>query len=214
MLRVRPSVKIACLEMKKHRRIGFLILAIAALGLAGCALLAGLKTYKNRGFGFAVDYPFGYKVRLIKTGQVDEGIDLSRPDGTITVRAMPAGTAYATMPFAQYVLIAAASEIQNFEKLESLTKFVSASGVEGYKTFWQVVETLSPAEQGWNIRPARKTVGPIYYFPPRRQQEAHGQPVKTIMISAYLRTSGSSNINQDLELIARSFRYFTQPCFF
>lgn len=193
---------------KRFRRIwiGLSILVLAGL-LAGCGLWEGRFTYRNKDFGFSVSYPFAYKAKRIGSGGADFGLNLEKPAGIITVQAMAAGTDYAEMPFAEYVLIAAASEIQNFEKLESLTRFVSASGVAGYKTFWQVVETLSPEEQNWNVKPARKIVGPIYYFPPRRESKYYGQPVKTIMISAYAKTDGDKNLNRDLEQIARSFRY-------
>lgn len=187
------------------------ILLICASLLLGCAK-QGPRVYENRTYEFAVTYPEHYKIREFNLNGEEIGAELSNDFGTITVRAMAAGTMYEGMKFDDYVLIAAASEIQNFEEISSYKKFRSLKGVYGYETFWQVGETIPPDEWREGMKPQTKIVGPIYYFPPKVIKFSGEQPVKTIMLSYYAKTTGEVEdlMKKDLIEIAKSFRYINE----
>ena len=168
------------------------------LVLGGCGGGNGERVYKNADFGFSVLYPSDYSARELKWVKEPTGVVLQKKEGTITVQAMAAGTMYEDTPFDDYARIAAAAEIQNFDKLISIERFTSEYGIRGYKTYWKVIQH-EDTDTG-EINAATK-VGPIYYFPPRLKQKLGDQPVKTIMIS------GDPAVQKDAESIATSFRY-------
>ncbi len=158
------------------------------------------KVYDNADFGFSVNYPADYRAKEIKWVKEKTGVELDKKGAYLTVRAMGAGTMYEDMPFDQYVKIAAASEIQNYDKLVSIESFTSEYGIKGYKTFWEVIvhEDTDGGELDYTT-----IAGPIFYFPPAKKQKLGEQPVKTIMISGY---EGGT---KEAELVAFSFRYLT-----
>ncbi|MBN2057784.1 MAG: hypothetical protein JW782_03205 [Candidatus Saganbacteria bacterium] len=184
-----------------------------ALGLLLSCGGPGPLVYRNESYGFAVTYPKAYKIREFSFNGEQTGAEFNIDFGSITIRAMAAGTIYKDMKFDDYVLIAAASEIQNFQEIASYRKFRSLSGVHGYETFWEVSETIPPDEWSEGLQPQKKIFGPIYYFPPRAPKLSGAQPVKTIMLSYYAKSSGEAEIlvKKDLTEIARSFRYLSTP---
>jgi inhibitor of cysteine peptidase len=175
----------------------FLVFCLAAC-LTGCGGQEKERICKNPDFGFSLVCPVSYQVKEIKWVKELTGFSLQQPAGTVTVQAMGAGTDYEKMPFDQYVRIAAAAEIQNFDKLTSLESFTSEYGIKGYKTYWEVVRHEDTDSGEVN---SAATAGPIYYFPSPGQQKLGAQPVKAIMIS------GDPAVEQDVSEVAASFRY-------
>ena len=175
------------------------------LMLVGCANENdNTATYKNPDFGFAVDYPNDYKAKESKWLKESISLELQKKGGTITLQAMGAGTLYEGMPFDQYVKIAASVEIQNFEKLISSESFVSDYGVDGYKTYWLVVDHEDTDKGSFDTT---REAGPIYYFPPLTAKKLGDQPVKAIMLDFSTAPGSEKTIALDAEEIARSFRY-------
>jgi|GEM_PF-1784996 len=156
------------------------------------------KTYRNYYFGYSINYPAGFKATEIYWVKDKMGVRLEKKKGEVTVQAMPAGTDYAKMPFADYVKIAASVEIQNFNKLLSIEAYTSDYGVKGYKTYWEVISHQDPDS---SEKAETSVVGPIFYFPPKNRLKVGDQPVKTIMISPY------GPLSLEAEDIAGSFRY-------
>ena len=183
-------------------RKGIIALALLVLCLGGCGggENGKEKIYHNPDFGFSINYPVDYQSKEIKWVKENTGVELEKKGAFITVGAMAAGTMYENMPFDQYVKIAAASEIQNYEKLVSIESFTSEYGIKGYKTYWEMIvhEDTDTGEADYTT-----LAGPIYYFPPMRKQKLGEQPVKTIMISCY------EGGGKDVEQVAASFRYLT-----
>lgn len=159
-----------------------------------------IQTYRNYDFGYSINYPSNLEAKEIKWVREKMGVTLKNKAGEVTVQAMPAGTSYAKVPFAEYVKIAASVEIQNFNKLLSIEPFVSEYGIKGYQTYWEVVEHQD-LDSG--DKTETKKVGPIYYFPLKNKRKVGEQPVKTIMISA------CGLVSQEAEAVAKSFRYLT-----
>lgn len=178
------------------------VLVLLSLCLGGCG--GGEdgkeKVYHNTDFGFSVNYPADYRAKEIKWLKESTGVELEKKGAYVTVRAMAAGTMYENMSFDRYVRIAAASEIQNYEKLVSIESFTSEYGIKGYKTYWEMIvhEDTDTGEADYST-----IAGPIYYFPPIRKQKLGEQPVNTIMISCY------EGGGKDVEQVAASFRYLT-----
>jgi len=192
--------------MKKPYLAGILLLLLVFLCL-GWGERPNEFIYNNTDFNFSIQYPPDYKAKTIKWLETETGVTLTRPEGEITVQAMPAGTDYEKMPFDKYVKIAAASEIQNFEEQVSSEVFTSEYGIKGFKTYWKVIETVLPETGGVGDVPGSKVVGPIYYFPPTKLRKVGAQPVKTIMLSQYTKSGSEEVLLRDLALIAESFRY-------
>jgi len=186
------------------RTRGILALIFVALIMTGGSSGEQEKTYKNADIGFSVAYPASYQAKEIKWVKETTGVTLGKKEGSITVQAMPAGTSYEPMKFDDYVRIAAAAEIQNYEKLVSLEKFTSDYGVKGYKTFWRVVQHEDTDKGEIN---STAVVGPIYYFPPVKKTKLGDQPVKTIMLSAYPTPQPGSAMEKELAEVAAGFRY-------
>jgi len=183
--------------------VPFLFLTIALLG---CSQPAE-KVYKNQSFYFAITYPCGYEIKEFRFKKLQTGAELTDQEKTISIRAMGAGTMYDKMTFDTYARIAASVEIQNFDKLVSIESFVSQTGVKGYRTYWKVIEIIPPDEWKEGMVPNHQTVGPIYYFPPKEKKYIGQQPVKVIMIDYYVRSGEKDMILEDLEKIAKSFKY-------
>ena len=174
--------------------LGLVLIAV----LTGCGPEKNTPVYKNLDFGYSIVYPEGYQAKPIKWVKGESGVELTRDRQTITVQALPTGTDYATMPFDQYVRIAATVDIQNFTKLIALEPFTSAYNVKGYKTFWKVIQH-EDTDNG--ERDTTTIAGPIYYFPLERPWKRGDQPVKAVMIYA------DQGLSAEAAEIAASFRY-------
>ncbi len=100
-----------------------------------------LKTYQNARYGFAVNYPDDWTFREFPDTKDGAGFrPVKSPDDpaseSITVALRTRVSADVSMPFAEYVKVAAAREIQGFESLASIEKITTDSGLTGYKTTW------------------------------------------------------------------------------
>jgi hypothetical protein len=184
-------------------------LIFICISLISCASKQS-AVYENRTYDFSVKLPAGYQVKEYKFGREQSSVELRNKQGIIDIRAMGAGTMYTEMPFDEYARIAAASEIQNYEKLISIEAFVTDTRIRGYRTYWLVYQTVPPEDfdKPEDLYPPY-IAGPIYYFPPKELKFSGGQPVKTIMLSHYAFLSGEAEqaILSDLEKIARSLKY-------
>lgn len=186
---------------------GFLMVFSCAVAFFPAAGLSeGRLLYENKEFGFSVLVPAGYERKSIRMDGKEAGLELKNKGDIILVQATGAGTDYEDMNFDQYVKIAAAAEIQGYEKLSSAEPLTSDYGIKGYKTYWEYVETSDPTDKE-ETGPETKIVGPIYYFPPGRNQEIGPQPVKVVMISSYAGADKNEELAGVVENICRSFRY-------
>ncbi|MFC1540423.1 hypothetical protein ACFL4J_00105 [Candidatus Margulisiibacteriota bacterium] len=181
------------------------LLCLAVL-LTGCSQPAS-QTYSNRTFGFQVTYPDKYEAKEYVWEGVQQSVELKCDQGYINIRAMGAGTMYDEMPFDDYAKIAASVEIQNYEKEISIVTFESQSGVNGYETYWRVLQTIPPEDFDKPELYPPTIEGPIYYFPPKEKKYIARQPVKVVMLSHYARPGAEDVIVEDLAKIARSFKY-------
>lgn len=162
--------------------------------------------YKNHSFGYAIIMPDGYKLREFPKGDIKEGADLVGEYGTITVRAMPTETEYEDTSFDDYVQLAATVELQNYISLSSSEPFETDSGIKGYKTVWNMTETVQ--EDRPDIVTTKDTLsGPIYYFPLNRKMRLNSRPVKTIMVSFRSKGGDDGIIARHAQGVARSLEY-------
>lgn len=99
------------------------------------------QTYVNKKFGYSIDYPVNWVFREFPDTQSGAGFrpqnsssDIASECITIDERGTAANE-YVT-PFADYVKKAAATEIQGYEKLNSIETITTASGIVGYETAW------------------------------------------------------------------------------
>ena len=182
-----------------------LILLIATT-ILGCTRSVP-RSYQNKSFGFSVNIPSDYEIKEYTFLKQQTGLELRRATGIIDIRAGGAGTMYKDMPFDEYVRIAAMAEIQNYERLVSIEAFISKSGVKGYQTYWEVIETIPPDEWEEGMEPRSEVVGPIYYFPPKGEHYIIKQPVKAVMFSHYAYPGGEKKTLQDLIRIVLSFKH-------
>lgn len=122
------------------------------------------KSYTNSKYGYTVAISQGWTYREFPDTQ--SGIAL-RPEDTpndyqsefITVNVMQKPANYRTMPFDDYVKIAAVQEIQGYTKLVSFKEITTQSGIVGYETTWQVTPPPGAEEEQQRISE------PITYFP-------------------------------------------------
>ncbi|MCU0641270.1 MAG: protease inhibitor I42 family protein [Candidatus Margulisbacteria bacterium] len=177
---------------------GWLFLILCVPLLAGCGDGAQDRTYKNNEFGFSVSFPPGYQVKPITWVKEETGAELRLGERKITIQALPTGLNYAGLTFDQYVRIAASVDIQNFQKLISLEPIISAYGISGYRTYWEVIEH-NDGDDGQVDRTV--TVGPLYYFPLKYPRKLGEQPVKAVLIYP------DPALSVEAEGIVASFRY-------
>ena len=139
-----------------------------------------LQTYTNTKFGYQVKYPGDWSMREFPDTQTGAGFQpLSSPKDIasecITVDARGTAADEYNTAFSDYVKKAAAVEIQNYEKLNSIQTIVTASGSVGYETTW-IYRTMSGQE---------KVSLPITYFENNKTIEVNNNQLKfkTVQIS-------------------------------
>jgi hypothetical protein len=121
------------------------------------------QTYINEDFSYSIDYPSTWTFREFpdtKTGAGFRPLNSTDEIASECIVISARGTAeneYST-PFNDYVKTAAAVEIQNYERLDSIESVTTASGLLGYKTTW-IYRTFDGQE---------KVSMPITYFDNRR----------------------------------------------
>ena len=121
--------------------------------------LASWKSYQNNKFGYQISYPDDWTYREFPDTQTGAGFrpqispdDIASECVTIDERGT-AENKYGT-PFSEYVKTAAITEIQGYEKLNSIEPVTTASGLTGYMTTW-IYKNMTGQE---------KTSLPITYF--------------------------------------------------
>ncbi|MFA5355634.1 MAG: hypothetical protein WC302_02830 [Candidatus Paceibacterota bacterium] len=117
------------------------------------------QTYINQDFGYSIDYPSTWTFREFPDTKTGAGFrPLNSADGVasecIVVSARGTAENEYNTPFYDYVQRAAAVEIQNYERLDSIEPVETASGLLGYRTTW-VYRTFDGQE---------KSSLPIAYF--------------------------------------------------
>ena len=101
-------------------------------------------TYTNSKYGFSVKYPGSLVVREFPDSGDGAGF---RPIGTsddpanevITVSVLQKNADLAQDPLSEYAKVAASVQIQNYQKLNSISPIQTDSGLTGYKTTWDVL---------------------------------------------------------------------------
>lgn len=153
-----------------------------------------LLTYTNSKYSFSIQYPDSLVVREFPDTGDGAGF---RPVGTaedpgnevITVQVLERNAAMADDPLSDYAKTAATLQIQNYEKLNSITPVRTNSGLTGYKTTWMVapMPTLNSTGSG------QLTVSePLTYF--------------DLKLPSFVMVSLSdSNYASDYEAIIKSF---------
>ena len=125
------------------------------------------QTYINKELGYSIGYPASWVFREFPDTKSGAGFRLeSSPDDiasecvAIDARVAPANES--ATPFEEYVRKAAAAEIQNYEKLNSIQAITTASGLVGYETTW-IYKDVSGNE---------KVSLPIAYFDNKENKQA------------------------------------------
>jgi hypothetical protein len=138
--------------------LGIIVVITALAGVAGINAkeIPKWKTYKNVNYGYAIKYPENWTCREYPDTKTGAGFRPSNLPGQEYINIDASGTAenIKNMPFDEYVKIAATVEIQNYEKLNSIAKVSTDSGVKGYKTTWIC--------NGWHFVKSKSL--PITYF--------------------------------------------------
>lgn len=128
--------------------------------------LTEYNTYLNSKYGFSVEYPTSLEVREFPGSKDGAGF---RPAGTpeepvnevITISVLPKSGDMKNQTLAKYAEVAAISQIQNYQKLNTIEAVKSSGGAIGYKTTWDVLPLTilgsSPSGQ-------TKVSLPITYF--------------------------------------------------
>lgn len=125
-----------------------------------------VKTYTNTKYGFSVQYPSTLIVREFPDTQDGAGF---RPVNTaddpsseaITVSVLQKNADLVNDPLSEYAKVAASSQIQNYQKLNTIEAVKTQSGVIGYKTTWDV---LPLAILGASPSAQTRVSLPITYF--------------------------------------------------
>lgn len=149
-------------------------------GIAPTTASAQILTYSNTAYKFSLSYPASWTYRNYEGGG---GVGF-RPKDTpnepqyeyISISVSPKPGNIASLPFDQYVKVAAINEIQNYQKLASIEPFLTADGQTGYITTWMV----QPLGGG-----APKESTPIAYLPsddPQKTIEAYLSDKKYISV--------------------------------
>ncbi|MBP9719123.1 MAG: hypothetical protein KBD46_01535 [Candidatus Levybacteria bacterium] len=131
------------------------------------------EIYTNKQNGFRIMYPSNWTYREYEGGVGFRPLD--KPDDPqyeyITLSVSPKPTNIATLPFSEYVKVAAANEIQNYQTLSSINPFTTTDGIKGYTTTWMVQPLgppVSPSQGGG--KPTESL--PISYLPALQSQNS------------------------------------------
>jgi len=128
------------------------------------------RTYLNEEFGYGINYPRTWTFREFpdtKTGAGFRSLNSADDIASECIVVSARGTAeneYNT-PFYDYVQKAAAVEIQNYERLDSIEPVTTSNGLLGYKTTW-IYQTLDGEEKASlpiTYFDNKKTVGQLKY---------------------------------------------------
>lgn len=122
------------------------------------------ETYYNETLGYSINYPNSLTLREFPDTKTGAGFHNEASFECITIAARESTS---TLPFDQYVKVAAIEEIQGFKTLNSLEEITTKSGFHGYKTTWEYV----------SLSGENKISLPITYF------EGSSSDFKTIQIN-------------------------------
>lgn len=154
---------------------------------------ADWQIYKNEEYKFEIKYPVDWSKREYISGvaffpKTDE-VKNTTGNGSINIGFYKRGASYCNIAFEDYVKIAAPSEIQNFESLNSSEGGISYGGIELYKTMWNYSD----------MKGNKKVSLPITYF--KTDDKLCGT------IEAFLNDSGYSEV---YEKMIYTFNFTTQ----
>lgn len=103
------------------------------------------KTYVNEGFGYAIEYPATLEIREFPDflgGAAFRPIglvnDLINEVISINASARSSSEEISSLPFEEYVNVAATYEIQGYDSLLRKEKIITKSGIVGYITQWKI----------------------------------------------------------------------------
>lgn len=126
------------------------------------------QTYYNQDFGYSVRYINDLTLREFPETKTGAGFRDTTSTECITISAREATS---TLPFDQYVRVAAAEEIQGFKRLNSIEKITTHTGLDGYKTAWEYT----------SLNGEEKISLPITYF--EGPGDIQGTNFKTIQLN-------------------------------
>jgi hypothetical protein len=113
------------------------------------------KKYMMSGYGgFEIKYPPDWNFIEYESGVEFHPKNNPYKQGIITVGFYGRGSDYCKIPFEDYVKIAAPSEIQGYESINTIEKIINSNGVEMYKTTWNYTD----------LKGSKKISLPITYF--------------------------------------------------
>lgn len=153
-----------------------------------------LKEYKSEKYSFAFSYPSDWVYHEFSDG---DGVELRPNDARnetitafITFQVLPKPLSIASLPFEQYVKVAAVNEIQNYKSLASIQSTSTQNGLIGYITTWNVTPLGNHTDN------VEETVSlPITYFPARDSKKS---------IELFLE---NKQYVREYNMIINSFRY-------
>jgi hypothetical protein len=122
--------------------------------------------YTNTVAGFELTYPSDWRERQYEAGTGVGFRPADKPNDPqyeyISISISPKPANIASLPFDQYVKVAATNEIQNYQKLASIKPFTTNDGQTGYITTW-MVQPLSGGKPQESL--------PIAYLPSLNTKE-------------------------------------------
>lgn len=159
------------------------------------------KTYTNTKYGFSIQYPETLVVREYPDTKDGAGF---RPANTpedpmnevIDIRVSEKTPDMAKDSLADFAKVAATIEIQNYQKLNSIKELKTNSGIVGYATTWDVIDS-APAGSSESAKINVST--PITYFDLTKAQEP-----STVQV-----TLGDKNYSSDYEAMIKTFGFST-----
>jgi hypothetical protein len=174
--------------MNRNQKI-FASIVIVLVVLFGCGVCyffinkqsqisetANWRTYTNEKFGYTIKYPNDWAYREYPDTQTGAGFrPINQPNEVqyefINVGAYGSAENEYNVPFDEYVKEAAITEIQNYEKLNSIKQITTDVGIKAYETTW-IYYDMRSKEKGTSL--------PITYID---YQKTVGSKYKTIQIN-------------------------------